>query len=96
MLFDQAELVLDGLGRPVFVLPVDLPEGDCRIHIHDESVGFSIENQDIGNIHSLVPEVIAWLASHEQAGIIIYSDENQPCPDSLTHVATIYDQREGA
>lgn len=93
MAFHQAELVLDNFGRPVFILPEELPAGDCRISVYDESVDFSVSEKNIGDITGILPEVIAWLATHEQAGIIVYHDDSKPCPKQLTHVAAISDLR---
>lgn len=95
MYFNEAELIMDAMGRPIFVLPIDLPEGDCVIDLHNEEIEFKVGNERVGVVPSAMPEMIAWLSVSKQAGIIVYTDESKPCPDALTHVAQLNDVREG-
>ena len=91
--FIEAEFILDQYGRPVFVIGEDLPDGMCEIHLHDEEIEFHVENQQVGQLKSPMPEMIAYLATNAEAGIIVYTDDSQPVPTALSHVASLKDKR---
>lgn len=87
--FETAEVLLDTYGRPVFVLPQDLPEGDCTIRPDEGVLEFFVGNQKVGNIRDVPDELVTLVAVQESVGMIVWADESKACPDSLTHVATV-------
>lgn len=89
MPFQSAEVILDAYGRPVFVLPEELPPGECQIHVHDESLDFTVNGQKIGHLGDVTPELLVLVHLQPKIGLIVYADTTKPCPSTLTHVATV-------
>lgn len=89
MAFQSAEVILDKFGRPIFVLPEELPEGECLLQLHDGFIDFTIGGRTIGHLENLMPELVALVHLQPQVGLIVYADESKPCPDHLTHVARV-------
>lgn len=89
MAFQAAEVILDKWGRPIFVLPETLPEGECQVHLHEGYIDFVVDGRTIGHLEHLIPELVALVHTQPQIGLVVYADTSKPCPDRLTHVATV-------
>jgi hypothetical protein len=93
--------VLDDYGRPIFVVPVDLPqqepgkpETQPRIHVTDTSLDFYLRKKLIGRVDKNIDDTILVLASlQKEIGLIAWSAQDEkngiPVPTNLTHIATV-------
>lgn len=89
-MFHSAQLILDVFGRPVFVLPVDLPREGCHLRVSEGAIDFAVGQKDIGHIDIEDPALLALVAMQKTVGIIAWPEESRvPCPDRLTHTATV-------
>lgn len=93
--------VLDDYGRPMFVVPVDLPKQDPakpatqpHIKVTDNSLDFYVGNKLIGRVDKNMDDNVLVLASQQkEIGLIAWSTQDEqngiPCPDHLTNIATV-------
>ena len=89
-MFHSAQMVLDVFGRPIFVLPVNLPKEGCHIKVSDTALDFMVATDCIGHIEQLDPTILALVAIQKTVGIIVYPENSDtPCPSYLTHVAKV-------
>lgn len=89
-MFHSAQLILDVFGRPVFVLPVNLPKEGCHLRVSDKAIDFAVGKNDIGHIDIEDPALITLVAMQKTVGIIAWPEDSKaPCPDRLTHTATV-------
>ncbi len=89
-MFRSAQMILDVFGKPVFVLPVDLPKEGCHIRVSDTSLDFAADSMDIGHIEGLDPILLALVSQQKTIGIIAWPENSpHPCPSCLTHTATV-------
>jgi len=93
-MFENIELILDVFGRPVFVLPVELPKEGCIVSVQHEGLLFFTAQGCIGKVGSVDDALLALVASQKEVGIIVYPEgSTSPCPSCLTHIAKV-DARE--
>jgi len=93
--------LLDKYGRPIFVVPVDLPQQDRArpetqpsIHVTDHSLDFYLGKKLIGRVDKNMDDAILVLASlQKEIGLIAWSAQDEkngiPVPTSLTHIAIV-------
>ncbi len=89
-MFHSAQMVLDIFGKPVFVLPVELPKDGCHLKVGDRAIDFMVNEDRIGQVSDIDPAILALVASQKTVGIIVYPENSsKPCPKHLTHIATV-------
>jgi hypothetical protein len=94
-MFQTVQIVMDVFGRPIFVVPVALPASGCLIQVGDEALEFLDGDRRLGRISDVAPEILALVAAQAEVGLISYPENSrEPCPDSLTHIASVRDLRE--
>lgn len=95
-MFQSAQLVLDVFGRPIFVLPADIQQGQSiSLRVNNKHLDFIAGTKHIGHIENLTTEILALVALQKNIGIIAWPDDTKPCPSSLTHVANVEAQVNG-
>lgn len=94
-MFDTVQYILDVFGRPVFVLPQEVKSDKCDVAVYHDCIEFFAEQNKIGRVDNIAPEILALVASQNQVGLIAWDDiKTKKCPSSLTHVAHVHDNRE--
>ena len=86
--------IIDENGRPVFVVPVDLPAEGCRICVTDTALEFFSGVTHVGHVEENIDDAILLLVlQQKEVGLISWPSEKTPCPDYLTHIAVVEDKR---
>jgi hypothetical protein len=95
-MFESVQIVIDVFGRPIFVVPFDLPAEGCRVAVTEEALDFMAGTQQVGHVDKVDSAVLLLVAQQKEVGLIAWPSEEVPCPDHLTHIAVVQDKRGAA
>lgn len=92
-MFTEADLIVDGNGTPILVLPEHIPSGNNIVILREGRLDIAVDGRLVGRISGIDVGLLAVLSCVRQVGLCTYNPaKGDALPTHIQAVARVDDQ----